>query len=473
MKYDFDLIVIGGGSAGLVAASAGAGMGASVMLCESSLMGGDCLNYGCVPSKTFLRSAHLAKEIKESKKYGIDAKFTANLAEVSRRVSKIISDIAPHDSKERFEGLGVCVIEGAGVVTGRREVSVNDKKYTARRIIISAGSEPFVPPIEGISAVPYYTNKTIFALEKMPKHLITIGGGPIGLELSQGFANLGCSVSIIDTNDKLFKKDEPEVADIMEKVLVEDGVSLHLNSEVSSISGVDGDISVKIKCKGDEKIIKGDALLVATGRVPATEKLISDAVPIKRDKRGFIKVDSYLRTSIPGIYACGDVIGGYMFTHAAGYEASVAVKNALVFEMFKKNYSNIAWTTYTSPAVARVGLSEEEARKNGKFGSFEMVSIPTNDRGRAEGEETGFLKVILDKKGVVIGATILSKHADEMLPALSLMVTEKIKLSAAMSVIYQYPIIGEVLKTAALQSFKKGVKDWQRGLLQKIIKLKG
>ncbi len=473
MKYDFDLIVIGGGSAGLVAASAGAGMGASVMLCESSLMGGDCLNYGCVPSKTFLRSAHLAREISESDKFGINASFSADLAAVSGRVSKIISDIAPHDSKERFEGMGVCVIIGAGVVTGRREVTVNGKKHTARRIIIAAGSEPFLPPIQGLSETPYYTNKTIFSLKEKPKHLITIGGGPIGLELSQGFANLGCSVSVIDTNDHLFKKDEPEVAPIIERVFEDDGVSLYMNSTVISVSGVEGDISVKIKQGDTEKVLKGDALLVATGRAPATDKLISDDVLIKRDKRGFIEVDSYLMTSIPGIYACGDVIGGYMFTHAAGYEASVAVRNALVFKMFKANYSNIAWTTYTAPAVARVGLSEAQAREKGKFGSFEMVSIAENDRGRAEGEEVGFLKVILDKKGVVIGATILSKHADEMLPALSLMVSQKIKLSAAMSVIYQYPIIGEVLKTAALQSFKRGVKDWQKNLLLKIIKLKG
>ncbi len=470
MKREYDLIILGAGSAGLVAAATAVGMGASVLLVENRKMGGDCLNYGCVPSKTFLSSSHLVKELKEGESKGV--KFSSvevSLKAVMERVASVIAEIAPHDSKERFEKLGVDVEFGKGVIISSTSVKVHDEIFQSKKILIATGSSAFVPSIQGLEGIAYYTNETIFSLSELPKKMIVLGAGPIGLELGQGFAHLGSEVHVIDRSKKLFKKDAEEVSEIMTKVLSEE-LNLHMNSEILGVAKGEDEIVVTIKEEGKITAVSGDVLLIALGRVPNTNGIGLEEVGVKQDKRGFIVTDEKLRSSVKTIYACGDVIGGYLFTHAASYEASVAVKNALIAPIFNRSYRNMAWTTYTLPEVAHVGMMEREAKEKGIFGVAYQLKIDENDRAKAEEDRVGYIKVVLDKKKRVIGGTIVGKKAGEMLPVLSLMIVKKMALTEALGIIYQYPIQGEIIKSLAIQDFKKSVKPWQLSLMKKIVR---
>ncbi len=470
MKYDFDLTIIGAGSGGLFLAAVAANMGAKTLLIENHKMGGDCLNYGCVPSKTFLKSAHLAKQIKSANNYGIKVnEFEVSLKEVMRRVRSVIAEIAPHDSVERFTGLGVQVEIGNGTIVSRHEVKVNDKSFTTKNIAITTGSSPVIPDVDGLKDVKYYTNENIFELEDLPKKLVVLGAGPIGLELGQGFANLGSETHMIIREDNIFVRDEPEVAPIMKNVLENDGVKLHFSSTIKSVVQEGDSIKCEIVCNGEVEYIYADALLLAVGRTPNSKNLNLEGVGVQVDERGYIKVNRHLQTNIPNIYACGDVKGGYMFTHTASYEAEIVAKNALILPIFKTDYYKIAWTTYTAPEVAHVGYLEEEARKHVLNCTTQILSIDANDRAKAEDDRHGFIKVILDPAGRLIGATIMSDKAGEMLPILSLLVAKKMKLSAVFAMIYQYPIQGEILKSIAYKDFASRTKPWQKKLLKKVI----
>ncbi len=465
----YDLTVIGAGSGGLVAAATASGMGAKVLLIENRKMGGDCLNYGCVPSKTFLKSCHLMKQIKRAKKYGVSVNGTeVSLKDIMKRVSSVIKEIEPHDSKERFESLGVDVVFGNAKIETKNTILLNDKIYTTKKIIIATGSTAVVPPIKGIEKIEYYTNESIFEMEQLPKKLIVLGAGPIGLELGQGFANLGSEVFIIDKNESIFSKDEPIVSDIMLKELKEDGVQFFLGYNIIGFDKTSKGKSVKLEKNGKEIDLTADAILFALGRKPNTKNLGLENVGVDTNSRGYIKVNDKLQTTVPGIYAIGDVRGKYLFTHMASYEAGVAVKNALILPMFKTNYYNVAWTTYTSPEVAHVGYLKSEAEQLGKYYSEQVINIKENDRSKADDDTVGFIKVILDKKSRVIGATIVSEKAADLITQLSLMVTHKMKISSVMSVIYQYPIEGEIVKSVALKHFKQNVKPWQLALVKKI-----
>ncbi len=471
MKYDFDLAIIGAGSGGLFLAAVAANMGAKTLLIESHKMGGDCLNYGCVPSKTFLKAAHLAKQIKSSEIYGIKTSdIEVSLKDVMQRVKDVIAEIAPHDSVERFTGLGVQVELGHGELVSSHEVKVNNRIYSTKNIAITTGSSPAMPQIDGLDSVQYYTNETIFDLDVLPKRLVVLGAGPIGLELGQGFANLGSETHMIIREGKLFARDEPEVAPIMQKVLEEDGLKLHFKTSIKSVTQ-DGD-GIKCELEHDGKIeyLSADALLIAVGRVPNSKNLNLKGVGVVVDNRGYIKVNEHLQTTVPNIFACGDVKGGYLFTHTASYEAEIVAKNALLYPMFKTNYYKIAWTTYTAPEVAHVGYLEEEVRKKGLKYTTQILPIDANDRAKAENDRHGFIKVVLDKKSRLIGATIMGDKAGEMLPILSLLVTKKMKLSAVFSMIYQYPIQGEIVKSLAYKDFGSRAKTWQKDLLKKIVR---
>ncbi len=473
MSEVYDITILGAGSAGLLAAATAVGMGAKVLLVERAKMGGDCLNYGCVPSKSFLKSAHLAKHIAKSKDYGIHVGDTSvEIKAVVKRVGDVIGEIAPHDSIERFTSMGVDVVIGAGEILGAKQVKVNEQIYATKRIIIATGSSAYIPPIKGIENISYYTKETIFDIQVLPQKLIVLGAGPIGLELGQGFCHLGTQVDIVDRGKRVFSKDEPAVAGVMEKVFEQDGIRFHLNSTISALRKEGTDIVATVSSAGKEFEITGDAMLICSGRVPNTKGLGLEKIGIATNERGFICVDEKLSTSVKHIYACGDVRGKFLFTHSAGYEASVAVKNSLIGSFFKTGYSNIAWTTYTLPEVAHVGLKKSEAVDSGVFGAEYSINIDENDRAKAENDRYGFASVIVDKKGRVVGATIVGEKAGEMLPVYSLMVTQKLKLSAAMSMVLPYPTQGEILKALSIQAFKSGVKEWQRNLIKKIIRSK-
>ncbi len=462
----YDIAIIGAGSGGLVAAATACGMGASVLLIENRKMGGDCLNYGCVPSKTFLKSCHVMKNIKSAHNYGVSVSdYEVSLEKIMNRVKSVIAEIAPHDSIERFTELGADVVIGKSEIISPNKVMVNGEEHDVRKIIIATGSTAFIPPIKGIENIKYYTNENIFDLTILPKKMIILGAGPIGLELGQGFALLGSEVHIVDRSKTLFSKDEPEVSKTMLESLEKDGIKFHLNCKILAVNTCCTETIVEIEEKGTSTEIDCDTLLVALGRSPNTKNLGLEKIGVTLNDRGFIQVNEKLQTSVKNIYACGDVRGKYLFTHTAGYEASVAVKNALIMPIFKTSYSNVSWTTYTMPQVAHVGILE----KDEKNCTVELLKISENDRSKAEDDRVGFVKVILNKKGIVVGATIVGDKAGEMISQLSIMITKKLPLSAAMSVIYQYPIQGEIVKTLAINNFKKSVKSWQKNLIKKIV----
>lgn len=469
MKFDYHIIVIGAGSGGLVVASGASSIGAKVALIESDKMGGDCLNTGCVPSKSFLRSAHVAGLIKKSAEFGLDVvQSETDIEQVMNRVDSVIKEIAPHDSKERYEKLGVHVINGFGKLVDAHTVSVGDKTYTAKTIVIATGSKAFVPPIKGLNEVDYYTNENIFKIKVLPKHLIVLGAGPIGSELGQGFALLGSKVTMMDRADQLFTKDDPEVGPIMKKRFESDGMVLELGVSIEGVRKSGEGIEVDILRDGQLITVKGDALLVAVGRKANTAGLDLEKVGVELAKNGSIKTNKKLQTKIPNIYACGDVTGPFTFTHMAGKQASVVIQNAIFPVKKKMDYRAVPWVTYTVPEVAHVGLTEPMATKTGVEYKVYNIQLQDNDRAKAESDREGFLKILTSPKGVVLGATMVGEKAGEQIGLANLAVVKRLKLSAFMSIIYPYPTELEIYSSIGLLSLKEGFKPWQKNLVKKL-----
>jgi len=468
-EYQYHFIVIGAGSGGLVVASGAAGLGARVALVEAEKMGGDCLNFGCVPSKSFLRSAHLARDIRRADDFGLSASLhEVDASRVMDRVRSIIAEIEPHDSRERFESLGVEVVEGRGVLTSPHTVQVGGRTLSARHIVVATGSSPAVPPIPGLAGTPFVTNRDVFDLRSLPEHLVVLGAGPIGLELGQGFAHLGSRVTLIDQAPSLFGRDDPEVGLMMEKVFRADGIDLQLSARIVSVAGSEGEISVTIEGGGETREISGDRLLVALGRVPNTRGLGLETVGVRMGKRGFIEIDPYLRTSVPGIWACGDVAGPYLFTHMAGYQAGLILRNAIFPFRSKVDYRAVPWTTYTKPEVAHAGLTEAAARKRGLFKDTVMVDLGRMDRALAEEDRVGFLKLVLGRSNRIVGVTLVGDKAGEMIPLGSLAIRQGLKPSAFMGMVFSYPTESEIFKFAGLDFAKRGFKDWMKTLVEKL-----
>ncbi|MBZ9689127.1 FAD-dependent oxidoreductase [Clostridium estertheticum] len=469
MKYDYHIIIIGAGSAGLVVASGAATLGARVALIEGEKMGGDCLNAGCVPSKAFLKCAHLAKDIRESQKYGLDSIINeVNLEDIMKRVKSVIEEIEPHDSRERFESLGVEVIIGRGEVLDGHTVKIGERIITSKSIVIATGSEPVIPKIKGLEDISYLTNRNIFDLKKLPKHLIILGGGPIGLELGQGFRHLGSKVTVIDMSDSLFGKDDAEVGPIMEKVFIDDGVILKLNAKIVEIKKNNENITVVIEKGGKIEEITGDNLLVSLGRKPVTQGLGLQKAKVELNERGFVVVNKKLQTSIKNIYACGDAAGPYQFTHMAGYQAGIVVRNIIFHLGSKVDYSVVPWTTYTKPEVAHVGYTEPMAKKIGVFKEAIIVPLDEIDRAKTENDRIGFLKLILGEKGKIIGATLVGEKAGETIPLATLAIKKKLKATAYLSMIFSYPTEAEIFSFASLKILKKSFKAWQNKLVKLI-----
>lgn len=447
-RVDTDICIIGGGSAGLSIAAGASQMGAEVVLVEGSKMGGDCLNYGCVPSKSLLAAGKAAKLAMAAERLGIGlGPPRIDFRAVHDHVADVIATIAPHDSVARFEGLGVRVIEAMARFVGPNEIEAGDVRIRAKRFVVATGSRPFVPPIPGLEDVPYLTNETVFDLTERPGHLIIIGGGPIGCELGQAFRHLGARVSIAEMAS-IMPKDDPELVDLLRTHLLGDGIELFEQSKVTAVEKTKDGLAVHL-LRGEEELgIEGTHLLVAAGRRASLEGLDLDAAGVAYD-RGGIKVDRRLRTSNRKIYAAGDVAGGFQFTHIAGYHAGIIIKNALFRLPAKTDDRAVPWVTYTTPELAHVGMTEAEAR--GTTADLRILRWPFSDNDRAQTERNteGLIKVITNKRGKVMGATILGAHAGELIQPWILAISQGLKVSALATMIAPYPTLGEAGKRAA------------------------
>jgi pyruvate/2-oxoglutarate dehydrogenase complex dihydrolipoamide dehydrogenase (E3) component len=345
-------------------------------------------------------------------------------------------------------------------------VTVGEKSYSSKKIVIAAGSRAAVPPIPGLDTVDFLTNETIFDLDTTPRHLVVLGAGPIGLELGQGFRHLGAEVTIIDRGERLFSKDEPEASPLMEKVFLDDGITLKLRAQIKSVRQSGGKIAVVIEKDGVEEIVEGDRLLVSLGRVPNTRDLGLETAGVQLNARGSIITNAKLQTNVKSIYACGDVCGPYQFTHTAGYQAAIVIRNVLFGLNAKQNYDGIAWTTYTKPEVAHVGLLEKDAKTKGVLKKTVFVPLAENDRAKAEDDRDGFLKLIVSKAGRLIGATLIGEKAGEMIPAATLAIKRRLRVSVFLGLILSYPTEAEIFKAAALSDLKDSVAPWQTKLLR-------
>ena len=452
-RIKVDVCVIGGGSGGLSVASGAVQMGVSVVLLEGHKMGGDCLNYGCVPSKALLHAAQSGM--------GWD--------DAHAHVRQTIATIEPHDSVERFEGLGVRVIQDYGRFTSPTEVEAGDHIIEARRFVIATGSSPLVPPIPGLDKVPYLTNETLFDLKEQPKHLLIIGGGPIGMEMAQAHRRLGCEVTVIE-GAKALGNDDPEMAAQVLDALRDEGIAIEEEALAAEVRGKVGAIEVEVK---DGRVFKGSHLLVAVGRKANTDKLNLDAAGIEPTRAG-IKVDVGLRTTNRRVYAIGDVAGGLQFTHVAGYHAGVIIRSMLFGLPSKSRTDHIPWATYTSPEMAQIGLTEAQAHEeHGDKVEVARFDFAGNDRAIATQQTNGLIKVMV-VKGRPVGVSIVGPGAGEMINLWALALANKLKMGQIAAMVAPYPTMAEVSKRAAGAYFSPRLFDnpWVKrivGLVQKVL----
>lgn len=451
-RLEVDICVIGGGSAGLSVAAGASQLGQSVVLCERHLMGGDCLNFGCVPSKAVIAAARAADAIRTAPRYGVSAGAPqVDYAALRAHVRGVIAAIAPMDSVERFTGLGVRVIQSHAKFIGPDAVDAGGTVIRARRFVIATGSSPAVPPIPGLArdgaGTPFLTNETVFDLDRCPRHLIVIGGGPIGCELAQAHRRLGAAVTVVEALSML-PKDDPELADFVRRQIRKDGVQILEGTKVLRVEGQADDLSVMVEANGQERRIAGSHILVATGRRANVYGLGLDEAGVRHSPKG-IEVDARLRTSNPRIYAMGDVAGGPQFTHVAGYHAGIVIRNALFRLPAKVDYGALPWVTYTAPELANVGLTAAEAAKRGEQIRILRWPFHENDRAQTERETEGLVKIIATKSGRVLGAGIVGPQAGELIHLWGLVIAKRLKLKDVAGMIAPYPTLGEAGKRAA------------------------
>lgn len=444
-KLKTDILVIGAGSGGLSVAAGAVQMGAKVILLEGHKMGGDCLNFGCVPSKALIASSKAAYNPQHAEAFGVASVQPAvDYAAAKDHVRKVIATIEPVDSQERFEGLGVHVIREFGRFVSETEVEAGAYRIQARRIVIATGSAPLVPPIPGLDDVPFETNETLFELREQPEHLLVIGGGPIGLEMAQAHLRLGSKVTVIE-GAKALGKDDADAAAVVLESLKAEGLEIAEQAMAEKVSGTAGDITVHTK---DGRSFSGTHLLMAVGRKSNTENLNLEAAGIKTTRTG-IEVDASLRTANRKVYAIGDAAGGLQFTHVAGYHAGIIIRSILFGLPSKARTDHIPWATYTEPELAQVGLTEAQAQDvHGSALEVARFDYEHNDRAIAERKTKGFIKVMI-VKGRPIGATIVGAQAGELISLWALALANKLKMSQIAGMVAPYPTVSEVNKRAA------------------------
>lgn len=459
-----DILIIGGGSGGLSLAYGASQMGADVTLLEGHLMGGDCLNFGCVPSKALIAAGKHAHAMGAGETFGVTPVVSeVDYAATKNHVRSVIDTIAPVDSQERFEGVGVRVIREYGKFISPTEVQAGDTVITARRVVVATGSGPFVPPIPGIDDVPYFTNETIFDLQDQPEHLIVIGGGPIGMEMAQAHRRLGCKVTVIE-GAKAMGKDDPEMSAIVLDNLRSEGVEIIEQAQAEKISVINGNITVHTP-KDD---FTGSHLLVAVGRKVNIDKLNLDAAGVEYGRTG-IKVDANLKSTNRRVYAAGDVAGGLQFTHMAGYHAGVLARSLVLGLPAKASTHHIPWATYTDPELAQVGQTEAQAREvHGDKLTVVRFPYHENDRAIAEGKTKGLIKVMI-VKGKPVGASIAGAHAGELIGMWAMAIANGLKMSAIANTVLPYPTIAEINKRAAGQYFSPKLFD--SAMLKRLVRI--
>ncbi|WP_419903651.1 dihydrolipoyl dehydrogenase family protein [Kiloniella sp.] len=443
-----DICIIGAGSAGLSIAAGAVQMGADTVLVESGKMGGDCLNYGCVPSKALLTAGKAARQWVKAKDFGVNYQAPkVDFQAVHDHVKDVIAEIEPHDSVERFESLGVKVVQARGEFIDTKTLQAGDQTIQARRFVIATGSRAMVPPIQGLEDIDYLTNESIFDLTDLPKELIVVGGGPIGCELGQAFHNLGSKVTIVEMAT-IMPKDDPDLVAVVKGRLIDDGLAIMENTKVLSAKKSISGISLTVEKDGQEKELNGSHLLLAAGRTPNIEGLNLEAAGIDYERSG-ITVDQRLRTSNKKIFAAGDVTGGFQFTHMAAYDAGIIIRNALFRLPAKVSYTSVPWVTYTDPELAQVGLSEVDAKKSGREHRILTWSYADNDRARAERRTEGLIKVVVGKKGKIMGASIVGLQAGELILPWGLAISKGLRIGDMANVIAPYPTLSEVSKRVA------------------------
>ncbi len=473
-KERYHMVVIGAGTAGLVSAAGAAGLGAKVALIERHLMGGDCLNVGCVPSKGVIRASRAWRDAREAAaRFGgpaVARDAAGDFGVAMERMRRLRAGISVHDGARRFQSLGIDVFLGGGRFVSPDTVEVGGERLRFRRAVIATGARAAEPPIPGLAETGFRTNETIFNLTELPPRLVVIGGGPIGCELSQSFARFGSRVTHLDQEPRILPREDADAAEIVQRAMIEDGVRFEFNMKVVEVRrrraerAEDIEKVVTFEREGQRHEVVADEILIAIGRAPNIEGLGLEAAGVRYGERG-VEVDDNLRTSNQRIFACGDVASRYQFTHAADAQARIVIQNALFFGRAKASALTMPWCTYTTPEIAHVGLYEQDAREKGI--GIDTLTVPMSgvDRAILDGADEGFLRVHVEKgskDGRILGATLVAEHAGDMIGELCLAVTHGIGLAKIASVIHPYPTQGEVVKKAA--------DTWRRGKLTPTVK---
>ncbi|QYZ64574.1 MAG: pyridine nucleotide-disulfide oxidoreductase [Gammaproteobacteria bacterium (ex Lamellibrachia satsuma)] len=452
-KFDRNLVVIGGGSAGLVSAYIAAAVKSKVSLIEKHRMGGDCLNTGCVPSKALIRSSRILAQSRRAQEWGFDAiDVKYDFAQIMERVQKVVGEVEPHDSVERYSELGVDVIQGEAKITSPYVVEVDGREITTRGIVVATGARPFVPPIPGLDQIDYLTSDNLWQLRELPQRLLVLGGGPIGCELSQAFARFSSQVTMVEMAPRLMIREDEDVAALVTERFLAEGINVLVGHRATGFKVVDGEKRLLCDYDGETVEVVFDQVLVAVGRRPNTQGFGLEALDIPLNPNGTIETNEYLETRIPTIYACGDVAGPYQFTHTAGHQAWYVAVNSLFgsFKKFKVDYSVIPFATFTDPEVGRVGLNEQEAKQQGIDYEVTRFDLSELDRAIAEGEAHGMVKVLtVPGKDKILGATIVGENAGELIGEFTAAMRHGFGLNKILGTIHIYPTLFEANKYAA------------------------
>lgn len=477
-KYDYDLVVIGGGAAGLTASTfAGQSAAKTLLIEKEKKLGGDCLHYGCVPSKSLIKSAYVYNVLRHSERYGLP-KLTpppVDYQQVSSRIHRIIGTIQRHDEPKYIaDKYNVETKFGSPKFIDNHTIMMNGERITSRYFVLAMGSSPNIPQIEGLKDVPYITNINIFSLKNLPESMIVLGGGPIGLEMAQAFARLGTQVTVVQSGDQILPKEDRDIADYMKERLEEEGVKIVLHAKAVRAEQKGNVVTVSLECNqtGKRSSVTAETLLVAAGRKANVEGIDLEKAGVKYSLKG-VEVDDKMRTTAKNIYACGDVNGGLQFTHVASYEAVVAIYNCILKIPKKKNYMHTPWVTYLDPEIASIGFNEQRAQAAGIEYTKHIEYFEHNDRALAEGETKGFIKILIDKKGRPIGVQIVSYHAGDLISEWIPILNGKVSLNTISDSIHPYPTMAEINKNASVSYLVSNIPAWTKKITKVLFGYQG